>query len=63
MKWMEEYSIALKTDLNQDPEKKGHTDSNKNAEHVDNINFTVYGKQNKNFFYEAVCSCSYPCHC
>lgn len=22
MKWMEEYSIALKTDLNQDPEKK-----------------------------------------
>lgn len=33
---MGEYSIALKTDIIQDP-KIGHTDS-KNAEHVNNIN-------------------------
>ena len=33
---MEEYTIALKTDIIQNPEI-GHTDS-KNAEHVNNVN-------------------------
>lgn len=56
---MEEYSIALKTYIIQDP-KIGHTDS-KNAEHVNNIN--CLWKTEQNFFYEAVCSRSYPCHC
>lgn len=56
---MEEYSIALKTDIIQDP-KIGHTDS-KNAEHVNNIN--CLWKTEQNLFYEAVCSRSYPCHC
>lgn len=61
MKWMEEYSIALKTDLNQDPEKKVILILIR-MQSMWTI-LTLYGKQNKNFFYEAVCSCSYPCHC
>lgn len=55
---MEEYSIALKTDI-QVP-KIGHTDS-KNAEYVNNSN--CLWKTEQTFFYEAVCSHSYPCHC
>jgi len=43
---MEEYSIALKTYIIQDP-KIGHTDS-KNAEHVNNIN--CLWKTEQNFF-------------
>lgn len=45
-KWMEEYSIALKTDIIQVP-KIGHTDS-KNAEYVNNSN--CLWKTEQNFF-------------
>lgn len=37
IKWLEEYSLGLKI---HDPQKvmEGHTDSNKNAKNVENIN-------------------------